>query len=395
MKQRYLIHIGIVVLLSVLFLSCEENGAGRTSVIFEEQQTVQSENWDLEDIQMSGELIILTIYGPVSYFESHGSCFGHQYMLANEYAKSIGVGIRVDVSRSQKELINKLERGEGDIVAYNLNISDSLRDKVIYCGEEEITCFIDSLLKMKVISSYSSSNNMAWAVRKQSGNLAHSLCAWMLNNRNSFFDMATVTISDRKGNKILPRRNVYAPALNLAKGEISVYDRIFKHYSIVCDWDWRLLAAQAYQESAFDCNAVSWMGAMGLMQIMPATARHLGIKEESIFNPEINVKGAVKLIKELDAHYSDIADRSERRKFILAAYNAGPGHVDDARTLTAKSGLNPNVWNNNVDGYVLKMDDERYYNDPSVKHGYFRGEETYNYVYDIMRRWDVYRRNGK
>lgn len=74
----------------MLFLSCEENGAGRTSVIFEEQQTVQSENWDLEDIQMSGELIILTIYGPASYFELHGSCFGHQYMLANEYAKSIG-----------------------------------------------------------------------------------------------------------------------------------------------------------------------------------------------------------------------------------------------------------------------------------------------------------------
>lgn len=394
MKQRYLVYIGVAVLLSVLFFSCEENGAGRTSVIFEEQQTVQSENWDLEDIQMSGELIILTIYGPVSYFESHGSCFGHQYMLANEYAKSIGVGIRVDVSRSQKELINKLERGEGDIVAYNLNISDSLRDKVIYCGEEEITCFIDSLLKMKVISSYSSSNNMAWAVRKQSGNLAHSLCAWMLNNRNSFFDMATVTISDRKGNKILPRRNVYAPALNLAKGEISVYDRIFKRYSIVCDWDWRLLAAQAYQESAFDCNAVSWMGAMGLMQIMPATAIHLGIKEDDIFNPEINVKGAVNLIKELNSHYSDIDADSERIKFVLAAYNAGPGHIDDARVLARKYGKDPNKWEHNVDKYVLLMSQDEYYNEQEVKHGYFRGEETYNYVYSIMERWNKYRRKS-
>lgn len=341
---------------------------------------------------MCGELIILTVYGPVSYFESHGTCFGHQYMLADEYAKSIGVSIRVDVSRSQKELIEKLEKGEGDIIAYNLQVTDSLKKNIIYCGEDEMTYFIDSLLKMKVINSLSFSGNMAWAVRKHSKKLARSLCSWMQENRNRFFDMATVTVSDREGHKILPRRNVYAPALNLAKGEISIYDRIFKRFSGVCNWDWRLLAAQAYQESAFDCKAVSWMGAMGLMQIMPMTARHLGISEEDIFSPEVNVKGAVNLIKELDGHYSNIKSDNERVKFVLAAYNAGAGHVDDARALACKYGKDPDRWDRNVDQYVLLMSRSEYYNDSVVKYGYFHGEETFNYVHGIMERWRKYRR---
>ncbi|MCM1346790.1 MAG: transglycosylase SLT domain-containing protein [Bacteroides sp.] len=360
--------------------------------IFQDEQTAQYENWDLEDVQMCGELIVLTVYGPVSYFEFHGLCWGHQYMLANEYAKSIGVGIRVDVSRSQKELIEKLENGEGDVIAYNLGVSDSLKEKLTYCGEKEFTSFLDSLSKVRGIGSFSSSDSMAWAVRKQSGKLARSLSAWISENRQNFGNMTTVAVSDKGGHEKLSHRNVYAPALNLSKGKISVYDGIFKRASAVCGWDWRLLAAQAYQESAFDSEAVSWMGAKGLMQIMPATARYLGISENDIFNPEVNVRGAVKLIKDLDLHYADIKEEKERIKFVLAAYNAGAGHIDDARALASKYGKNPDCWEHNVDKYVLLMSCSEYYNDMQVQYGYFRGEETYNYVYGIMERWKKYRR---
>jgi len=152
-----------------------------------------------------------------------------------------------------------------------------------------------------------------------------------------------------------------------------------------------LLAAQAYQESAFDPTAVSWMGAMGLMQLMPSTARRVGVSELDVFDPECNLRGAVRLIRSLDSHYSFIANRDERINFILAAYNAGAGHVDDARRIAQKYGRNPNIWRGHVDEYVLRMSESKFYNDSLSHHGYFRGSETYNYVNDIRSRWQQYR----
>ena len=133
------------------------------------------------------------------------------------------------------------------------------------------------------------------------------------------------------------------------------------------------------------------MGAMGLMQLMPQTASDMGISERNIFDPETNVRGGINLIAKLDKYYSKISDSNERIKFILGAYNAGPGHIDDAIRLAAKNGYNPNIWHNNVEKYVLLMSHSEYYNDPIVKNGYFRGEETSNYVRRIFSRWEDYK----
>ena len=162
-----------------------------------------------------------------------------------------------------------------------------------------------------------------------------------------------------------------------------------------CGWDWRLMAAQAYQESSFDPQAVSYMGAMGLMQLMPGTARDVGVARSEVFVPERNVQGAAKLISQLNTHYASIANGDERINFILAAYNAGSGHVDDARALAKKYGKNPNVWLGNVDVFVLKMSEPQYYNQQEVKYGYFRGSETYEYVNSIRTRWNEYKRKIK
>lgn len=178
--------------------------------------------------------------------------------------------------------------------------------------------------------------------------------------------------------------------LNAAAGQISRYDAIIKKYAREAGWDWRLLAAQAYQESGFDPQAVSWMGAQGLMQLMPSTARSFGVPATEMFEPESNLRGATAFIKTLQQRYASIP-AGERISFILAAYNAGPGHVDDARRLASKYGRNPDVWNGNVADIVLRMSDASYYNDPVCRHGYFRGSETYNYVADIRQRWADYR----
>ena len=81
----------------------------------------------------------------------------------------------------------------------------------------------------------------------------------------------------------------------------------------------------------------------------------------------------------------------EKIKFVLAAYNGGYGHIMDAMRLAEKNGKNPRIWEDNVDYYVLNKSNPRFYNDPVVMHGYMRGYEPYNYVNDIINRYEHYK----
>lgn len=385
MKVKYLSLLAFAALVACGGQDKKENSYSQPS------QVVGSDVFDLYDIQQNGELIVLMLYGPGSYFEFKGSDFGVQYMLANEYAKSIGCRIRVEKSHSPTEMIEKLRNGEGDIIATAIGIDDSLSGELAYCGQKELDGFLDSMSVQLNDNTIKTNGNAAWAVRREAKQLQSSLCEWVASNRSSFRDFTTIRIKGSGGKTYSPRRNVKSPILNLAKGQISTFDIYFKQYSRQCGWDWKLLAAQAYQESGFDPNAVSWMGAMGLMQLMPATARNVGVSQDKVFDPESNVRGATRLISQLNSHYSAIRSENERINFILAAYNAGPGHVDDARALASKNGKDPNVWKDNVDYYILNMCKAEFYNQPEVKHGYFRGTETFDYVNKIRTRWDEYR----
>ncbi len=226
----------------------------------------------------------------------------------------------------------------------------------------------------------------SWAVRKDSPLLAEAIGSWM-------------THSDKTAHykKILKRYFEYSkrpPAskvLSPSQGRISVYDPLFKKYAEELDWDWRLLASQCYHESRFDSLAVSWAGALGLMQLMPATATHLGVEGEQLQNPEINIQAGVKLLKTHQRSLSKIEDEAERTKFVLAAYNAGLGHVFDAMALAEKYGRNSHVWDGHVAEYVLLKSNPEFYNDSICKHGYLRGKETYNYVNEVLLIYDEYK----
>ena len=372
--HKYSFLIAVVVLMALI--GCKQEKPRELGVFHTPNAT---ESIDLDGIQANGELIVLTLYGAQSYFEFYGEAYGTLYKLADEYARSIGCKVRVDVMRSEAELKQHLLAGDGDIVTYGMAVDDTLKRDFLLCGEHELTHFIDSL------------KPIAWLVRKDAPLLAQSVNDWMEANHQQFKEMTTLRLTDSSGKVYTPRRRTYSPILNRAKGQISQYDHLFRKYSTQCNWDWKLLAAQAYQESAFDPNAVSYMGALGLMQLMPSTARSMGVSISQAFDPEINLRGAVKLIGQLNTHYGSIADSHERIKFILAAYNAGAGHIDDARNLARKYGKNPDQWNGNVDQCVLHLSEARYFNDEVVKCGYMRGTETYHYVYNIMDRWNEYR----
>ena len=172
--------------------------------------------------------------------------------------------------------------------------------------------------------------------------------------------------------------------------QLSPFDDYFRKHTRSIGWDWRLLAAIAYKESKFDPAIVSWSGASGLMQLVPSTARALGFSEYDLHNPEQSIKAGAKYIKYMQDIFRTVASNEERIKFILAAYNAEPGHVFDARALAIKYGKDPDVWDDNVEIYIRLKSTPEYYSDDVCKHGYLRGDETANYVEVVLRKYAEY-----
>jgi membrane-bound lytic murein transglycosylase F len=169
-----------------------------------------------------------------------------------------------------------------------------------------------------------------------------------------------------------------------------MWDDLIKKASAEIGWDWRLVASVMYQESRFDPDVESWAGAYGLMQIMPKTGEKLGIDVKS--SPAENVRAGVLYIKSLNSIFDDkIPDENERLKFILASYNAGPGHVLDAMKLTEKNGMDSRKWDDNVSFWLLKKAEPAYYSDTVVRNGYFRGTESVNFVTEILDRYEHYK----
>ncbi|MCD8386196.1 MAG: transglycosylase SLT domain-containing protein [Bacteroidales bacterium] len=175
---------------------------------------------------------------------------------------------------------------------------------------------------------------------------------------------------------------------NFKNGYASPFDHLFKQHTEGTQWDWRLLAAQAYAESKFDTTARSWAGARGVMQIMPKTAKQFGLKQSETTNASRSIETAVKILNNYDGILaSKVPDPVERQKFVMAAYNAGPGHVLDAIALAKKYGYDPTKWDGNVEKAMLMKMNKKYYRDPVVKYGYSRGRETVDYVNRI---WNYY-----
>jgi membrane-bound lytic murein transglycosylase F len=125
------------------------------------------------------------------------------------------------------------------------------------------------------------------------------------------------------------------------------------------------------------------------MQVLPTTGERFGIDITS--SPKNNIKAGVKYINWLHSIYDQkVPDEKERINFVLASYNAGPGHVLDAMKLAEKNGMDPTKWED-VEKWLLKKSDPKYYNDAVVKSGYFRGTESVAFVSEILDRYEHYK----
>jgi membrane-bound lytic murein transglycosylase F len=141
-----------------------------------------------------------------------------------------------------------------------------------------------------------------------------------------------------------------------------------------------------YQESRFNPSAKSWAGARGLMQVMPRTAKELGI--ENLKDPEQGIIAGVRYMAWLRERFEPELSVRDRMWFALAAYNAGAGHVRDARRLARRQGLEPNRWFDNVEKAMLLLSKNKYAK--HAAHGYVRGSEPVNYVRQIRDRYQAY-----
>ena len=302
-----------------------------------------TDEFDLHDIQTSGELIMATVSGPQTYYEYHGKYLGTQFLICQRFADSLGVRLRVEVYRDSLELLKRQAEGEVDIVAWPTP------------GH---------------IDADTAKNDLA---KELQGWYHPGLIAAVQKEENDLLTVRKVS------------RRIFSPMLDAKGGVISHYDQYFMAYARDIRWDWRLLAAQCYQESTFDPRAVSFAGAKGLMQIMPGTADHLGVSRSKLYEPEANIQAAVKYIGQLQNTFKDIRDNYERTNFVLASYNGGAHHIRDAMNLAKRDGKTPHRWRD-VAPYGLKLAQPQYYNDPIVKYGYMRGSETVDYVQRIRQR---------
>ncbi len=166
------------------------------------------------------------------------------------------------------------------------------------------------------------------------------------------------------------------------------YSQIIKELSLKYDFDWRLIAAQIYQESHFDPLAQSHAGAFGLMQMTRSTADSMGVKD--LFDPAINLDAGIRHLKKL-YDFFDKAQGLNRFYIALAAYNIGQGHILDARNLARQMGLSPNRWTSLKKTLPL-LRQRKYYK--KSKYGYCRGTEPIEYVRQIMLYYDILKRQG-
>ncbi len=352
--------------------SCRKESESSVNAAFSSPSESEKTAYDLGKIQEAGELIVATISGPDSYFDYRGQILGLQYYLAEHFARHIGVRLRVELCRDSVGLSEALERGDVDIIAYPLPVAYLKKAGFVPCG------------------ATGDGGRTSWAVRSDTPDLAETLKAWYTPGIAKQLT-AQEQVQQRERRQV--RRRVRARYVSRAKGIISPYDNHFKAASRVTGWDWKLIAAQCYQESGFDPEAVSWAGAQGLMQIMPGTARHLGLSPERVHHPGDNVAAAARYIRELSGSFREVRDGGERIKFVLAAYNGGYYHIRDAMSLCRKYGKNPASWSD-VSYFVRGLSSPRYYRDPVVKYGYMIGSETDNYVTSVMDLWRAYGGTG-
>ena len=233
--------------------------------------------------------------------------------------------------------------------------------------------------------SLSVKQKIAFGIRKSSPLLKASIDKWLESFmrkttfkyiKHKYYDLAQVSSTSQQ------------ELSSLKNGQISRYDNYFKNASKKYGWDWRLLASLSFQESNFNPEAVSFGGAYSIMQFMPEIGPLYGVYPYS--PPDVQIMGGAAKLSADYKSWSDIPDKAQRQKFTMATYNSGRSHVIDAQRLAEKHGLNPKIWDENVEIMMLNLSKKEFYRDPVVQSGAAKGTVTHRYVREIISRYEMW-----
>jgi len=332
--------------------------------------------WQNMTLDQINKLIItnpIDLEGKTVYVRSGSSYISRLKNLSDEIGGKINIKI-ANPDLSTENLIEMVSNGEIDYTISDENIAHLNQ-----------ASFPDIDISTKI----SLPQKIAWAVRKQDHQLLDTLNFWIDNMLKN--PVYYVIYNRYYENRNSFRRRSRSEFLSVNGSKISEYDSLLKVYAKKLNWDWRLLAAQIYEESQFNPEAKSWAGAVGLMQLMPNTAKQFGIENRA--DPKQSLKAGIKYLEWLNKYWGEkIEIQEERIKFVLASYNIGLGHIVDAQKLTEKYGGNPKKWNENVEFYLLQKSKKKFYDDEVVTYGYSSGIETVEYVKDVLGLYDHYKK---
>lgn len=247
--------------------------------------------------------------------------------------------------------------------------------------------YMTGLVKGPIIAE---NDTIAWAVRKNAPDLESKFNKYLYKHfrfnaegipkRSAYLNVLRKKYFQESD----PIEQYFSPDIEAqGLGGISPYDSLLQTVANEFDLDWVMLTSIAAQESKFDPNSESWAGAVGIMQVLP---RFSDIPLESLYDPEINIREGARILKEQMEHYSYL-DSTTQWQFALATYNAGPGHVADARRLAIDHNDDPNEWES-ISKALLRLMQRKYYQ--NARYGFCRGIETVRYVNEITNRSNTY-----
>jgi membrane-bound lytic murein transglycosylase MltF len=185
----------------------------------------------------------------------------------------------------------------------------------------------------------------------------------------------------------IPDETAIPPKAMTYEVRLSPFDHVIKRHAAGHGFDWQFVAAVIFEESRFQPNSRSPKGAFGLMQVREIAADAVG--EYRFKLPEDNIRTGVRYLAHLAELYAPVPER-DRARFVLAAYNVGPGHLADAQSLADRTGFDRNRWDGGIRETLPLLEEERYHR--SVPQGYAQGRSVVRYVERVMDRYWHYQR---
>jgi membrane-bound lytic murein transglycosylase MltF len=185
---------------------------------------------------------------------------------------------------------------------------------------------------------------MGWMIRKNSPLLKKELDDFLAR-----YPEGSATRNQLLAKYLKNTKYVKSATSDAERAKFDQVVALFRKYCDQYDMDTLLMAAQGYQESRLDQNAKSHVGAIGVMQVMPATGKELAVGDIEKIEP--NIHAGVKYVRfMLDKYYgNEPMTPLDKGLFTFASYNAGPGRIRQLRKVAKERGLDPNVWFNNVE----------------------------------------------